>query len=50
MYVYLLQNSRQSSPPSVMRNTIMCLPLACKIGRFMIVWRYENGKESRWDD
>ena len=23
---------------------------ACKIRRFMVVWRYENGRESRWED
>ncbi len=23
---------------------------ACKIRRFMIVWRYENERESRWED
>ena len=24
--------------------------LACKIRRFMVVWRYKNGKESRWEE
>ncbi len=23
---------------------------ACKIRRFMVVWRCENGRESRWED
>lgn len=23
---------------------------ACKIGRIMVVWRYKNEKESRWED
>ena len=23
---------------------------ACKIRRFMVVWRYENERESRWED
>jgi hypothetical protein len=23
---------------------------ACKIRRFMVVWRYENRRESRWED
>jgi hypothetical protein len=28
---------------------LLWLP-ACKIRRFMIVWRYENRRESRWED
>ena len=34
---------------SEMRDAMRLLP-ACKIRRFMVVWRYENERESRWED
>ena len=33
---------------SEMRGAMRLIP-ACKIRRFMVVWRYENRGESRWE-
>ena len=33
--------------------SLLCYPHrlpACNIRRFMVVWRYENERESRWED
>ena len=34
---------------SEMRDAMRVVP-ACKIGGFMVVWRYENRRESKWED
>lgn len=38
------------SPTRLTREEAEGLNLACKIRRFMVVWRYENRRESRWED
>lgn len=49
----MLKNKIRQIQKTVMEtspNSEMCWLPACKIGRLMVVWSYENGKESRWKD
>ena len=43
------KNDNRNRPRLEMRDAMRLLP-ACKIRRFMVVWRYENRRESRWED
>jgi hypothetical protein len=46
------RGSRQTLPTQEFtgRDSKMRWLPGCKIRRFMVVWRYENGRESRWED